>query len=87
MTATIIPAARRTVDLEDLSIDLVCFHHALASLGNRRAAGKLQGYVEATLEANPGLAGYGLLIPLGTVIDLPEFVIQSASTTAVRLWD
>lgn len=88
MTATVIPAATRVIDLEDMSIDLVCFHQALTALGDRRAAGRLQGYVEATLQANPGLAAMGLLLPLGTLVRLPEFVIQTPINTAsTRLWD
>ena len=87
-TATVIPAGLRVIDLEDMSIDLVCFHHACTALGDRRAAGKIVGYVEATLEANPGLANKGVLIPLGTVVTMPEFALQATvETSSRRLWD
>lgn len=33
---------------------------------------KGQGLVEAALVANPGLAALGSVIPLGTVIDIPD---------------
>jgi phage tail protein X len=86
MSARIIPAAIATVRAEDATLDLVCFEHALSALGDRRMAGKIKGYVEATFEANPGLADLGLILPRGTVVKLPEFVIQT-SVPAKRLWD
>nr|WP_235912041.1 tail protein X [Mesorhizobium xinjiangense] len=67
-------------------VDQVCFEYALAHLGDRTLAGKLKGYVEATLTANPGLAELGVILPRGTVIDMPEYVIAS-ETASVRLWD
>lgn len=85
-TATVIPAATVTVALEDASVDLVCFEHARAVLGDARQAGRLTAYVTATLKANPGLAALGPILPLGTVIALPEFVIERPRA-AVRLWD
>lgn len=87
MSATVIPAGRRVIELEDLSIDLVCFEHAFKALADRRVAGKLDGYIEATLEANPSIADRGILLPLGITIILPEFTIRATSTSVVRLWD
>ena len=87
MSATIIPPETRVIELEDLSIDLVCFEHAFKALNDRRVAGKLDGYVEATLEANPSIADRGLLLPLGSTIILPEFTIRATSKSGVRLWD
>jgi phage tail protein X len=79
MSATIIPAGTRVIEFEDLS--------AFKALNDRRVAGKLDGYVEATLEANPSVADRGILLPLGSTIFLPEFTIRAASTSVVRLWD
>lgn len=83
----IIPATQHTVELEDISVDLLCYQHAFSVLRDRRIAGKLKGYVEATLEANRGLAGHGVLIAIGTVVNLPEFVIAKLDQTVRRLWD
>jgi len=87
MSARVIPAASVTVELEDVSLDLVCFDHAFAVLRDRRAAGRLRGYIEATLDANPGLAGLGVILPRGTVVRLPEFAVEEAGTAVRRLWD
>lgn len=86
MNARIIPEGVVTVTLEDAMIDLVCFEYALAHLADRRTAGKLKGYVEMVLDANPGLAALGPVLPLGTVILMPQFIIVNESAT-VRLWD
>uniref|UniRef100_UPI00235F5B89 tail protein X n=1 Tax=Bartonella sp. MM73XJBT.G TaxID=3019097 RepID=UPI00235F5B89 len=57
-----IPAKQLVVELEDMSLDLICYHHALSVLGDRRQAGSLRGYCEATLEANPEIAKYGVFL-------------------------
>ena len=85
MNAILIPRATVAVDLEDLTLDLICFNHAFAALGDRRLAGGLTGYVEAALDANPGLAR-NAAIERGRMVVLPEFVIETAAP-AVRLWD
>ena len=70
-----------------MTIGLLCFDHAYAVLRDRRAAGRLTGYVEAALAANPGLADLGFLIPRLTVVQLPEFVIPDDTSQTKRLWD
>lgn len=82
---TVIPASRAIVKVEDATVDLLAFDHAAAVLGDARAAGKLMGYVEAVLAANPGLAAQ-VILPLGREILLPEFR-PSATATTRRLWD
>ena len=42
--------------------------------------------VERVLEANPGLADYGAVMPGGVKITLPDFPNPKTST-GVRLWD
>jgi phage tail protein X len=43
------------------------------------------GVVEALIDANPGLADYGPVLPEGLAVELPE--ISTAPVTAsVRLW-
>lgn len=87
MRAIVIPAATVTVELEDMPLDLVCYEYLFRVLRDRREAGRLRGYVEATLSANHGLADKGLILPLGTVINMPEFVIEERGVQTRRLWD
>ncbi len=87
MTAQFIPSARVRVSNEDVSIDLLCFSHLMTVLGDRNAAAGIIGYVEAVLAANPGLAAHGDLLPLGIVVELPEFAIETRSNQVKRLWD
>lgn len=47
--------------------------------------GRTAGVVEAVLEANPGLAARGPVLPRGIVITLPE-VRESSRARKVRLW-
>lgn len=86
MASRFIPPLTVTVDAEDLMVDDLCFRHAAAILGERRAAGRLKGYVEATLATNVGLARAGVVLPLGTVVELPQHTV-SDDVTGVRLWD
>lgn len=85
MVARIIPATTITVDQEDIILDQLCFEHAYSALRDRVQAGKLAGYVEATLLANPGIADH-VILPFGMTVQLPEFSIQT-ETSIKRLWD
>lgn len=49
--------------------------------------GPLPGAVEAVLEANPGLAGRGPVLPPGVRIELPELDPAPPDSGTVRLWD
>ncbi|EJF87192.1 tail protein X [Bartonella rattimassiliensis] len=82
-----IPEKHLVVTLEDMSLDLLCFQHAMAVLGAKSQVGFLKGYLEATLETNPGIAGYGALLPRGLKVILPEFVCQEKNSVVKRLWD
>ncbi|QEE12518.1 tail protein X [Bartonella krasnovii] len=82
-----IPAKQLVIELEDMSLDLICYHHALSVLGDRRQAGSLRGYLEATLEANPEIAGYDTFLPRGLKVFLPEFIPQEKNSVVKRLWD
>ncbi|TFF20832.1 phage tail protein [Jiella endophytica] len=57
-------------------LDVVC----------RRSYGDESGYVEAVLEANPGLARLGPVLPFGTPIVLPAIETVSEQPV-VTLWD
>ncbi|QEE12126.1 tail protein X [Bartonella krasnovii] len=82
-----IPAKQLVIELEDMSLDLICYHHALSVLGDRRQAGLLKGYCEATLEANPEIAGYDTFLPRGLKVLLPEFISHEKNSVVKRLWD
>lgn len=58
------------------TVDAVC----------QRVYGRTAGVTEAVLEANPGLADLGPVLPHGTVIDLPDITPQPA-VQRVQLWD
>ena len=47
----------------------------------------LQGIVEQILEANPGLAKIGPILPAGIQITLPDLAPQTEDTQTVQLWD
>lgn len=86
MSATVIPARSVLVVVEDTTVDLVCFEVAFAALGDAVRAGQLPGYLQATLENNPGLA-VNIVLPLHTRIELPDYAVPAPATQVVRLWD
>lgn len=47
--------------------------------------GRQDGTAEAVLEANPGLAGYGPLLPAGVVLTLPDVPTPPTKAT-IRMW-
>ena len=53
----------------------------------RRFYGREAGAVEAVLEANPGLADLGTVLPAGTVVELPELPRPLETIPTVKLWD
>ena len=57
-------------------LDWICWRHY----------GRTDGTVEAVLEANPGLADLGPVLPLGTEVLLPDLP-DPTETPLVRLWD
>ncbi len=58
-------------------IDAVC----------RRFYGREAGAVEAVLEANPGLAELGPVLPAGTLVELPDLPRPLETIETVKLWD
>ncbi|EJF75388.1 tail protein X [Bartonella alsatica] len=82
-----IPEKHVFVELEDLSFDLVCFQYAMAMLRDCRQIGGLDGYLEATLEANPEIAKCGALLLQSLKVILPEFVMYEKNNVGKRLWD
>ncbi len=52
-----------------------------------RYYGRTAGVTEAVLDANPGLADIGPILPMGQAVNLPEITEQPEQQTAVNLWD
>ncbi|WP_447936956.1 tail protein X [Thermomonas fusca] len=55
-----------------------------------RHAGRTAGLLEATLLANPGLAGLGVVLPHGAVVEIPDQAMRAAETAdlpLIQLWD
>ena len=58
-------------------LDAICHAHY----------GTSRGYTERVLEANPGLADHGPILPAGIVIELPDVAPPEPVKTTIRLWD
>ncbi|MCY1348831.1 Phage Tail Protein X [compost metagenome] len=59
------------------TVDAICWRHY----------GRTAGVTEAVLEANPGLAELGAVIPHGTTVVLPDAAPQAEQRQVVNLWD
>ncbi len=53
----------------------------------RRVYGDESGYVEAVLNANPGLAALGPVLPIRTSVVLPDLSRAAPERKIVSLWD
>lgn len=53
----------------------------------QRVLGRTAGVTEVAMAANPGLADLGPVLPIGTLVDLPDAVQAAKTETAlVQLW-
>lgn len=59
------------------TVDLVC----------RRTYGRTRAVTEAVLAANPGLAAKGPILPMGTVVIIPDRAPATTQAPLVSLWD
>lgn len=59
------------------TVDSLCWHYY----------GRTAGVTEAVLDANPGLADLGPIIPHGTTVILPDAAPQPEQRQVVNLWD
>ncbi|MFI8729414.1 tail protein X [Stutzerimonas kunmingensis] len=59
------------------TVDAICW----------RYYGRTAGVTEAVLDANPGLADLGTVIPHGTAVTLPDAAPQAEQRQVVNLWD
>ncbi|EYU13239.1 phage tail protein [Photorhabdus luminescens] len=58
------------------TVDALCWRHY----------GRTQSMTEQVLLVNPGLAEYGVILPHGTEVEMPE--IMTATTKPIlQLWD
>lgn len=59
------------------TVDALCWRHY----------GRTAGVVEAVLDANPGLADKGPVLPSGLLVTLPELLAAAPERQMVNLWD
>lgn len=52
-----------------------------------RYYGRTAGVTEAVLQANPGLADHGPVLPQGLLINMPEAQTNAPQRQMVNLWD
>lgn len=58
------------------TLDAVCLRHY----------GHTRGAVETVMNANPGLADTGVILPQGLPIEMPDIIAPTTQDT-VQLWD
>lgn len=59
------------------TVDALCWRHY----------GRTAGVTEAVLEANPGLADHGPILPQGILVNLPQAQPAAPQRRMVNLWD
>lgn len=52
-----------------------------------RYYGRTAGVTEAVLQANPGLADHGPILPHGLSVNMPEAKTSAPQRQMVQLWD
>ncbi len=63
--------------LQNDTVDAICW----------REYGRSSGVVELVLSANPKLAEFGVFIPMGTQVTLPEIETPQQTKQTINLWD
>ncbi|WP_151800864.1 tail protein X [Acinetobacter bereziniae] len=69
--------AKTITALQNDTVDAICW----------REYGRSSGVVEMVLTANPKLAEFGLFIPMGTQVTLPEIETPQQTKQTINLWD
>jgi phage tail protein X len=59
------------------TVDAICWRHY----------GRTAGVTEAVLDANPGLADLGPILPQGVLVNMPEAQTTAPLRQMVNLWD
>ena len=67
---------KRVCSREGDTLDLIC----------HREYGRTRSVTEIVLEANPMLATGLLVLPIGTLVTLPDIASEDKSLTQKRLW-
>lgn len=67
----------RYITKQGETVDLVCNRHY----------GRTASVTEAVLAGNPGLAALGPVLPMGTVIQLPDIDSAPGKRAMIGLWD
>ncbi len=65
------------IAIQNDTVDSICW----------REYGRSSGVVEMVLEANPQLAEFGVFIPMGTQIFLPDIETPQLTKQTIQLWD
>ncbi|MDR9876582.1 tail protein X [Pseudomonas allii] len=69
------PTPVRTIQND--TVDALCW----------RFYGRTAGVTEAVLEANPGLADHGPILPQGLFVNMPEAQTTAPQRQMVQLWN
>ncbi|KWC25379.1 phage tail protein [Burkholderia ubonensis] len=67
----------KVASLQGDTLDALCWRHY----------GSTAGTVEAVLEANPDLAELGVVLPMGTVVEMPELNTIEQTKPLLQLFD
>ncbi|MGF7190672.1 phage tail protein X [Robbsia andropogonis] len=59
------------------TVDALCWRHY------KRTA----GVVETVLNANPGIADHGVILPMGLLVEMPDMPPTSAHAPLIQLFD
>ena len=59
------------------TVDALCWRHY----------GRTAGVTESVLQANPGLAEHGPILPLGLTVQMPQTQTAAPQRQMVNLWD
>ncbi|MGE8482830.1 MAG: tail protein X [Pseudomonas sp.] len=59
------------------TVDALCWRHY----------GRTAGVTEAVLDANPGLADHGPMLPHGLAVQMPDAQTTAPQRQMVNLWD
>lgn len=62
-------------------------HGETLDLACRSHYGSTRTVTETVLAANPGLASKGPILPIGTIIDMPDIDQTRTARELVKLWD
>lgn len=69
-------AATKYVTRQGQTVDLVCLAHY----------GRTASVTELVIDANPGIAALGPVLPVGTVLMLPAIETKPKALELVNLW-